>query len=366
VSDAEPAVVLIVDDEIVSVMLLEQALRAVDGIVVRSFTDPRAALEAVRSEGCDLLITDVDMPGMTGLELIAACRDDERARDVPIVVLTASTQRDLRRRAMEAGALDFLSKPLDAAEVRARARNMVDLSVARRQLSERSALLAAEVRNATSTIAARERETILGMARASDYRDWETRQHLLRISEYSRIIGTELGLEAEFVEELSLAAPLHDIGKIGIPDYVLRKPERLDTDEFLVMQRHTVIGHSILKENRSRLLQRGAEIALTHHEKLDGSGYPQGLLGDAIPLSGRIVAIADVFDAVTTRRPYQAPFPVAYARSVLMQGMGTHFDADCLAAFLKSWDFVIEIHRQLADEAQPDAVADLAAGAVGS
>jgi len=358
-TDIDAAVVMIVDDAIVSLKLLEQALLSIDGIVVESFTNPRQALAAFRSGRCDLLITDLVMPEMSGLDLIRACRADERGRDIPIMVVTGATERELRQQALELGAVDFLNKPLDSAEIRARTRNVVALSMARRQLADRSAWLAAEVRRATATIVARERETIIRLARAAEYRDWETGQHILRIAEYTRLIGMELRLDPDLVEELVLAAPLHDLGKIGIPDYVLRKPDRLDADEFRLMQRHTVIGHAILSESRSRLLQRGAEIALTHHEKVDGSGYPNGLTGDNIPLSGRIVAIADVFDAITSRRPYKEPWPLADARSLLQQGSGRHFDTDCLEAFFRSWDAVVDARARLAEDPLPAELIDL-------
>jgi putative two-component system response regulator len=359
-NDLDQAVVIVVDDAIVSVKLLEQALLSVEGIVVESFTDPLEALKAFRTGRCDLLITDLDMPQMTGLDLIRACRSEPPGRTVPIMVVTASTERELRHEALELGALDFLTKPLDAAEIRARTRNMVALSLAQRKLSDRSVWLAAEVRRATSTIAMRERETIIRLARAAEYRDWETGQHIIRIAEYTKLIASELRLDPELIDELTLSSPLHDIGKIGIPDYVLRKPDLLDTEEFQLMQRHTEIGHAILCESRSRLLHRGAEIALSHHERVDGSGYPNGLTGDAIPLSGRIVAIADVFDALTSQRPYKAAWPIADARALLNRGRGRHFDADCLDAFFRVWDDVVDARRRLAEDPLPAGVPDLA------
>jgi putative two-component system response regulator len=358
-NDREQATVLLVDDSIVSLRLLEQALAGVEGIRLETYTRAVDALEAFRAGRCDLLITDLAMPEMDGLELIRACRATMRGHDVPIMVVTASTEREARQQALDLGALDFLSKPLDGAEIRARTRNMVALSMAQRKLSDRSAWLATEVRRATATIAARERETIIRLARAAEYRDWETGQHILRIAEYTRLIAEELRLEDNAVEELTLAAPLHDIGKIGIPDYVLRKPDRLDIEEFKLMQRHTLIGHAILTESRSRLLQLGAEIALTHHEKFDGSGYPGGLIGQAIPLSGRIVAIADVFDAVTSRRPYKAAWPLADARALLTQASGKHFDPDCLDAFLRQWGAVLEARDRLAEDPIPPELSEL-------
>jgi putative two-component system response regulator len=346
----DTATVIIVDDSLISLKLLEHALLALDDVHVEPYSRAVDALEALRTSGCDVLITDLSMPEMDGLELIRACRGSSQGSSVPIMVVTASTEREARQQALELGALDFLNKPLDAEEIRARTRNMIALSLAQKKLTDRSTWLASEVRRATATIASRERETILRLARAAEYRDWETGQHILRIAEYSRLIGEALGLDSEFREELALASPLHDIGKIGIPDFVLRKPDRLDAEEFALMQRHTVIGHAILSESRSKLLQRGAEVAISHHEKVDGSGYPNGLAGDAIPLSGRIVAVADVFDALTSRRPYKAAWPLADARALLAQGAGKHFDGDCLDAFFRQWSSILEVRERLTED----------------
>ena len=273
------------------------------------------------------------------------------------MVISVSTERELRQRALQLGAIDFLNKPLDADEIRARTRNMLALARARRKLADRSAWLAEEVSRAVATVSKRERETIVRLSRAAEYRDWETGQHILRIGEYTRIIAGALDLPAETCEEFGLAAPMHDVGKIGIPDYILRKPDRLDPEEFLLMQRHTVIGHEILSESSSRLLQLGAEIALSHHEKFDGSGYPNRLKGEEIPLCGRVVAIADVFDAVVSRRPYKNAWPLVDSRSFIEQGSGKHFDPKCVDAFRAQWGAILEAHLQLSDEAPASAAA---------
>jgi two-component system, response regulator RpfG len=351
----ERATIIIVDDSVISLKLLEHALAGLNDVQVRAFEKPEEALAAYREGPCDLLITDLQMPVMDGLQLIQACTMGERGSDAPIMVVTASTERELRQRALTLGAIDFLTKPLDADEIRARTRNMVALARAKRKLADRSKWLADEVRRATTTIANRERETIIRLARAAEYRDWETGQHILRIVEYTRLIVGELSLSPDFAEEVVLAAPLHDIGKIGIPDFILRKPDRLDPEEYALMQRHTVIGHEILRDSNSRLLQLGAEIALTHHEKFDGSGYPRALAGEAIPMAGRIVAVADVFDALTSRRPYKAAWPLADARALIQQGARKHFDPVCVDAFLAQWGAVLEARERLAD----DAVAEL-------
>ena len=227
---------------------------------------------------------------------------------------------------------------------------MVSLGRAHRKLADHSRWLTDEVTRATAVVVRRERETILRLSLAAEYRDWETGKHIQRIAESARLIAAELQLPAESCEELMLAAPLHDVGKIGIPDFILRKPDRLDAGEFLIMQQHTVIGHRILADSQSPLLQLGAEIALTHHEKFDGTGYPNGIAGEAIPLSGRIVAVADVFDAITSRRPYKlTPWAPAEAKAHVLERAGTQFDPAVVEAFERAWDLILDTNARLSD-----------------
>lgn len=344
------ATVIIVDDSAVSLRVLERALLDLPGVEVKAFKRPEQALDAFRQGPCDLLITDYEMPQMSGLELIQACRAEANGVDVPMMVVTISFDRELRNAALKLGAVDFLTKPIDADEVRARARNMVALGRAHRKLADHSRWLTEEVTRATLGVVQRERETILRLSFAAEYRDWETGKHIQRVAETARHIALKLQLPSETCDQLMLAAPLHDVGKIGVPDFILRKPDRLDAGEFLVMQQHTVIGHRILADSQSPLLRLGAEIALTHHEKFDGTGYPNGIAGAAIPLSGRIVAVADVFDAVTSRRPYKlTPWAPAEAKAHVLEHAGTQFDPAVVQAFKCAWDVILDTNARLSD-----------------
>ena len=347
--------VLIVDDDPVSLQFLSDALASLPDIQVRAFEHGAALLEAARAERPDLIITDMQMPEVDGLAILRAFASAGYEPAVPIVVITGSANREARRQALQLGASDFLAKPLDQDEIRVRCRNLVNLTRAQRALSDRAAWLAEEVRRATATVVAREHETIFRLARAAEYRDWETGTHIRRIAECCRLIAERLGLPADLREDLYLAAPLHDVGKLGIPDHILRKPSRLSPEEYITMQRHTVIGHALLDDSPSHLLRLGAEIALTHHERFDGSGYPHGLAGTAIPLVGRIVAVTDVFDALISSRPYKAPWPREEARALILRGAGSEFDPDCVDAFMAEWDPILLAAERWSDEAQLDA-----------
>jgi response regulator RpfG family c-di-GMP phosphodiesterase len=217
------------------------------------------------------------------------------------------------------------------------------VSDARKKLADRAAWLADEVRKATAEIIARERETVIRLCKAAEYRDPETGAHILRMAHFSRLIGRGLALSVEDQELLLEAAPLHDIGKVGIADKILLKPGRLDEEEFEIMKHHAMYGFELLQGSSSRVLQVGADIAKGHHEKFDGSGYPLGLAGDDIPIFSRIVAVADVFDALTSERPYKKAWTLEDAVDFLVAGSGKHFDPKCVQAFLDAWDEVVEI-----------------------
>ncbi|RMG52545.1 MAG: HD domain-containing protein, partial [Gammaproteobacteria bacterium] len=263
--------------------------------------------------------------------------------------VTIVEDREVRCDVLKAGASDFLNRPLDVAESQARLRNLLRLREQQRQLRERADWLEEQVRRATERIAERERETLLRLARAGEYRDEETGNHILRMARYSRLIAEAMGEHPDFCDELEQAAPMHDIGKIGIPDRVLLKPGRLTETEFDIMKEHARIGHEILSGSPSSYLQLGAEIALNHHERYDGTGYPQGLTGEEIPLAARIVAVADVFDALTSRRPYKEPWSLERAFDYLRQARGTHFDPACVDAFLACEERVREIAERYRD-----------------
>lgn len=345
-------IVLTVDDNPTNLALVEAMLGRMPNVETIALDDPRLALEWCRDNRPDLILLDYMMPGLDGLEFMRQLKMLPERAATPVIMITADLEREVRYAALELGARDFLTKPLDRAEFTARVKNQLALIDAQTKLADRAAWLAAEVAKATADIRAREKEAILRLSRAAEYRDPETGAHLLRMSNYARLIAARLGLPDEEQELILEASPMHDVGKVGIPDAILLKPGRLDEEEYRVMKRHAEIGHRILCDSPSPLLQAAALIALAHHEKYDGSGYPQGLAGAAIPLYGRIVAVADVFDALTSTRPYKRPWPLEEARAFLEANAGAHFDPACVAAFLAAWPEVLDIHGRY-QEATP-------------
>jgi response regulator RpfG family c-di-GMP phosphodiesterase len=340
--------VLLIDDTPVSLTFMKYLVQKIPGGEVVSFADPLAGLEWCRGNEPDLLIVDFMMPQLDGRSLVAGFR--EIHPHVPVLMVTANHDTELRHSALQTGVTDFLNKPLDNVEFVARVKNMLALRASHKESRDRASWLAAEVRKATEKLVAQERSTIFCLSRAAEYRDPETGSHILRMAHYSRQIAGVLGLSAELQDLLLQAAPMHDIGKVGTPDAILLKPGRLSPEEFAIMKQHAAIGYKILSAMTSPLLATAAEIAYTHHEKYDGSGYPRGLKGDEIPLFGRIVAVADVFDALTSARPYKRPWSVDEAADFLKAGRGAHFDPACVDAFLQDWDAVMQIRDRFADD----------------
>jgi len=286
---------------------------------------------------------------MDGIEFVKRLRALPGYEHVPIVMVTVHDDRKVRYAALDAGITDFLTKPVDARECLARCRNLLTLRRQQIALEDRRRLLEHMVEDATREVREREKETLLRLARAGEFRDEETGYHLIRMSRYSRLIAGALGLGHDDAETVELAAPLHDIGKIGIPDGILLKPAKLDDGEWEVMRRHPVIGHEILKGSASKYVRMGALIALGHHEKYDGSGYPNGLVGDHIPLCARIVAIADVYDALTSIRPYKSAWTSGRAFEYVAAQAGRHFDPRLVDAFAGMRKQVLQIQNEWRD-----------------
>lgn len=320
------AKILIVDDQTPNVTLLEKMLRAEGYSNVVGVTDSRQVYELYEQQRFDLVLLDLNMPHLTGFDVMRQLRELEPDSYVPILVLTAQPDMKTRLRALESGARDFLAKPFDRLEVLNRIRNMLEVRLMHNQIRDQNKVLEDKVRERTQELSDTRLEVIRRLGRAAEYRDNETGLHIIRMSKYSRLLGQAAGLSEESCEMLLNASPMHDIGKIGIPDRILLKPGKLDAEEWEIMKTHPAIGAEILSGHRSELMEMARQIALAHHEKWDGSGYPRGLAGEEIPLVGRIVAVCDVFDALTTARPYKNAWPVEDAIAYIHDNSGKHFD----------------------------------------
>ncbi len=343
--------IVIIDDVEANLLLLRHFITQLgEAHEVRAYTDPVQALADCQAQAPDLVIVDYMMPQLDGVAFIQRFRATPGRTDIPLLMVTANDELEVRYRALEAGANDFLTKPLDKIEFKARMRNMLALRANQKRLEDRASWLAEEVLKATDEVVRRERETILRLSRAAEFRDPETGDHIQRMAHYSWMIAVRMGLQPEQQRLILEAAPMHDVGKVGIPDHILLKPGKLDEAEFDVMKQHPVIGHQILSDSSSPLLQMAATIALSHHEKYDGSGYPLGLKADAIPVVGRIVAVADVFDALTSARPYKPAWEMERALQFLRDQRGLHFDPACVDAFLGQLDEVLAVRRRFAAE----------------
>ncbi len=342
--------IVIIDDSDINLTLLSALVGKLGNCESLLFSESPQGLQWCSQNVPDLVIVDYMMPDMDGIQFISRLRSVPGREELPILMITANDDKGVRYEALQIGATDFLTKPVDRVEFSARVLNMLALGTSRRKLADKAAWLAEEVRIATEAVHDRERELLFRMSRAAEFRDPETGAHIQRMAHYSSLIGRYMGLSRADQDLLLNASPMHDVGKIGTPDHILLKPGRLTPLEFEVMKRHAVIGYELLKGSESKVLQAAATIALSHHEKFDGSGYPYALAGEAIPLFGRIVAIADVFDALTSERPYKIAWPLERAVDFLHQGVGSHFDRTCIDAFFSAWNDVLEVHVRYQDE----------------
>jgi putative two-component system response regulator len=354
--------ILLVDDDAQVRRVMERLLTA-EGYQVLQAADGESALVVLTQEHIDTVVLDMAMPGMSGLDVCRNLRSDPRHEHTPVVFVTGMNDREFRREALRAGATDFLGKPFDEVELLARLRNSIRVKLyfdglARERSDLRGAVdrhlgeleaATARLQRLQQELAVARHETIERLARAAEYRDDETAAHLHRMSAYCHLIGQKLGLDDYACEMLRIASPMHDVGKIGIPDQILLKPGRLTADEYTIMKEHAEIGFRILSGSDSELVRFAASIAHTHHEKWAGGGYPRGLAGEAIPLEGRIAAVADVFDALTSARPYKRAWPIPDAVAHLEAGAGEHFDPNLVSLFLGSMDDVMAIRQQFSD-----------------
>jgi len=363
--------VMIVDDEPINVKLAQKYLSLGGYHKFVTTTESRDAVALVNSEQPDVLLLDIMMPHVSGLDILATLRADKPWAQLPIVILTASNDAETKRRALELGASDFLSKPVDPSELIPRIHNVLTVKKHYDHLQHYSHQLESEVLERTAELAKSRQEVIQCLARAADFRDDDTGRHVLRVGRYARLIAEQMGWSGDALNMIEQAAQLHDIGKIGIPDSILLKPGKLTEDEFSVMKNHSVYGQAItqglpdhemnllrghaelgsqlLAKSDSPILAMAAVISISHHERWDGGGYPRGVAGEAIPLEGRITAVADVFDALSSKRPYKPAFPLEECFRILEEGRGTHFDPRVLDAFFACEQEIVNTHFLLTD-----------------
>lgn len=343
--------VVIVDDESTGRTILSKIIEnIVENISIVAFEHPQEALDWIQHNNPHLIITDYRMPDLNGVEFIKEVRKIPNCAHTPIMMISVVSEKEVRYEALEAGATAFLTRPIDQVECSTSCRNLLKMHEQHLIIQNRADWLAQQVDVATQQILLRERETILRLAKAGEYRDEETGNHVIRMSKYARLIAEELGLSPAQCDDIEYAAPMHDIGKIGIPDGVLLKPGKLEPREWEVMQSHTTIGYSILSNSQSKYMQMGAVIALYHHERYDGKGYPNGLHGEDIPLIARIVSVADVYDALVSVRPYKPAWPVEQAIEYIQLQAGTQLDPRCVEAFCKRLADVATIQANYADD----------------
>lgn len=341
---------LIVDDEATNVQLLSGVLDMNGYENVHSTTDPREVESLIDKHDIDLIMLDINMPHLNGFEVMANLRKDDHKTDIPVIILTALTADEICNQALKNGARDFITKPFNIDEVANRIRNALETHLLRKRLQSSNERLEEQVKERTQEILDTRIKIIQRLSRAAEFRDNETGLHIMRMSHYSHLLAQSIGMNKVECDIVLNASPLHDIGKIGIPDQILLKPGKLDGAEWVIMKSHALIGDKMLEGDNCELLNAAQMIALTHHEKWDGSGYPNGLAGEDIPLMGRIVALADVFDALTSERPYKKAWTVDDALDLINKEKGRHFDPRLADYFIKLKPKLLEIQGEYAED----------------
>jgi len=364
--------IMVIDDEPINVKVCQKYLHELGYKKCVGLSDATRAVTQIAEEMPDLVILDVMMPVISGVDILKQIRETPELNQIPVLILTASTDRGTKLTVLELGATDFLTKPIDPSELAPRVRNVLTVKQHQDSLKNYAITLENAVRQRTLELEVSRQDVIFCLARAVEYRDDVTGRHVERVGQYAAMIAQALGMDQNYISMIEQAAQLHDVGKVGISDDVLMKPGKLSPDEFEQMQRHTLfgkrivermgdhewhklrqhvlIGSRILDVPRSPLLTMAARIALTHHERWDGTGYPLGLAGEDIPLEGRITAVADVFDALSSRRPYKPAYPVDKCFEIIIEESGTHFDSQIVAAFMSQRDAIVRTQIELADQ----------------
>ena len=352
----EKSVVLVVDDLPQNVRLLEAYLIPQGYEIVRAANGEEVLAKLTESQ-IDLILLDVMMPDIDGFEVTRRVRQNDKYRLLPIILVTALGETKDRVKGIEAGCDDFISKPVDKTELLARVKSLLKVknyndlrSNYQKELESEVNKRTEELKQASDRLKTASLDTIYRLSIASDYKDGDTGAHIKRMSRYCAAVARRMGLDEKTISDILYAAPMHDLGKIGIPDKILSKPGKLDPVERDIMKLHTVIGAKILSDSDAELLKLGGIIALSHHEKWDGSGYPNGLKGKAIPIEGRIAAIADVFDALTSRRPYKEPFSEEKSLVIIRRWRESYFDPDVVDTFIAITEEILTIKAQYTED----------------
>jgi len=372
--------IAIVDDQPINIAVVQKYLKSAGYSQFITTTDARQALGLIAQQWPDVVLLDIMMSYVSGLDILADLRRDPRFADLPVIILTAASERQTKLDALKLGANEFLHKPFDAVELETRLRNVLTLKAQQDRLKNYAWELEIEVAARSAELAEAHREVIRCLAVVGEFRDSDTGNHVVRVGKYAEIIARCLGLDSEFVARIREAAALHDIGKVAIPDGILLKPGKLDEAEFAAMKRHcdfgqrvcsqslcrekddfhshAASGRAIFSTGQSPILQMAAVIAYTHHERWDGTGYPCGLSGQEIPLEGRITAVADVFDAITIARPYKPPIPLDAALEIIRAHAGSQFDPQVLDAFFTGLGQIIGVYHQYQEGQGPQTHGD--------
>lgn len=342
--------ILIVDDTMANIQVLSGMLKQ-KGYKVRPVLDGKTALKAAENQPPDLVLLDISMPAMDGYEVCTQLKQNHRLKQIPVIFISALTEQMDKVKAFTVGGVDYITKPFQIEEVRARVENHLQLARLQKELQEYSHNLEDKVIEQVKDISNSQLATILALAKLAEYRDKDTGQHIERIQHYCKFLASTLAESPKyqnqivpiFIDNITHASPLHDIGKVGIPDQILLKPGKLTPSEFEVMKSHTMIGFEILQTVRDQytknsFINMGIEISRSHHEKWDGSGYPDGFKGNEIPLAARILAVADVYDALRSKRPYKEAFSHSSSCEIIQKSKGSHFDPDIIDAFMKLQD----------------------------
>ena len=369
--------VLLVDDTKENIDVLIGAMGGAYDIMVAM--DGQTAVDICRSDPPDLILLDIMMPGMDGYGVCRLLKESPATRDIPVIFLSALAEITSKSRGFHLGAVDYITKPFEVEEVRVRVKTHISLRLAQQQLTRQNEILEVRVRERTRELALTQEVTIDSLAALAEYRDPETGAHIMRTKHYILLLANHLRSHPRFravlddttIDLLHKSAPLHDIGKVGVPDTILLKPGSLISEEFVEMTRHTIYGRDAIAGAERKLggnsfLRIAKEFAHTHHEKWDGSGYPQGLKGEEIPLAGRLMALADVYDALISKRPYKPAYPHQEAVRIITQGDGRtmphHFDKDVLAAFVSLEDAFMDIAVRFADAKEEEVISPLSGG----